>query len=553
MSLQFDWKLLTPEVNKKLKDQLNSTLEVLVFSRKKYARNSSVSTSMSSSLNESVRDEENNLVMNQEEEGSSSSMLRSNRNGLEISPTQSLSYLIIDSLDLGTTAPNIQIKDIQQAPDEKSFMQRAKYYENKIYGRLYPAQKQRTAQDHRPNVDLSKTYSTPPSTPTQQNPIITMTATHDDNVSVSSVATSGFLMPSPGFLTSLNRKNLLGPGHPMHSPLAYNSLMMASGHYYYPSPISATMSDVFSQTTMDNTSTRFSPGTNNLSSLRKAPQKTHICSIGTVYKLATNENKPRRDLIAQTKRRASWWKERLQNLENKRDVNNFIPPVQILNNGSDKLSTTPIDLRDENFVKQHLIDPGFLLTGKRNGKGGGVKFTGHFSYSGNASIKIVSEVRINMPIPGFVTIPIEIEISKFVFDGDLTIMYYHNPTSNLKQNSPQDKVLIYFENPVLPSFEADETKLPQFSDQKLMANYIVKSTGEYSPLKEFNVTVRVGSSLSREQLPLPGEDKILEDKTEISNFIKELVHKVVKDLLLYPNVFSHWIDISGQSQATNDK
>ncbi|KAG2387297.1 hypothetical protein C9374_001629 [Naegleria lovaniensis] len=549
MSLQFDWKLLTPEVNKKLKDQLNATLEDLVFSRKKYAQSSSAS-----SLNESVRDEENNLdvmMMNQQEP---SSTLKSNRNGLEISPTQSLSYLIIDSLDLGTTAPNIQIKDIQQAPDEKSFMQRAKYYENKIYSRLYPAQKQqRTTQDHKPNVDLSKSYSTPPSTPVQQNPLIT--TTHDDNVSVSSVATSGFLMPSPGFLSSIQRKNLLGSssGHPMYSPLAHNTLMVASGHYYYPSPISATMSDVFSQTTIDNTSTRYTPGTTNLSSLRKAPQKTHICSIGTVYKVATNENKQRRDLIAQTKRRASWWKERLQNLENKKDVNNFIPPVQILNNGSDKLSISPIDLNDENFVKQHLLDPGFLLTGKRNGKGGGIKFTGHFSYSGNASIKIVSELRINMPIPGFVTIPIEIEISKFVFDGDLTIMYYHNPSSNLKQNSPQDKVLIYFENPVLPSFEMDETKFPQFSDQKLMANYIVKSSGEYSPLKEFNITVRVGSSLSREQLPLPGEDKILEDKTEISNFIKELVHKVVKDLLLYPNVFSHWIDITKQTQATDGK
>ncbi|EFC41957.1 predicted protein [Naegleria gruberi] len=504
MSLKFDWNALTPELTKSLREQLNSKIEQAIFK---------------SHPNGAEQDDGSATVY--------SSVTRSNINGLEISPNQALSYLIVESLDLGASGPNIQIKDIQQAPDEKLFLQRAKYYENKIYSKLYPANNNQKKPEKVSNVDVSKT----------------MRGNNDDNVSVASIqqsTISSLLVPSPMFMASMQHRKRLGLSSTTtsFSPLAQNSLLMASGNPYYPMSVGGAMSDVYSVTTGIEHVGGKPITSSNLNSLRKAPLKTHLCSIGTIYKVAPKSDlRQKKEQLVQTKRRSAWWKDRVTNMENRREVNNFIPPVQILNNGSDKLALNPVDLKDANLMKEKLFDLGFLLSGKRNGKGG-VKVSCHLSYSGNASIKIASEIRINLPIPGFITIPIEIELTRFIFDGDLTVIFYHNGSSK------ENKVLVYFENPVLPSFDVDEAKVPtQFNDQKLMANYIIKSTGEYSPLKEFNITVKVGASLSRESLPSEGEDKILEDKTEISNFVKELVHKVVKDLLIYPNVFTQEIEI----------
>ena len=494
--LRFDWHQLTPEVAVRVKEELNAALQVKISS-------SSESTEQGETI------------------------IKSNTTGLDISPTQALTYLLIDQLDLGTSAPNIQIKTIQQAPDEVVFMKRARYYESKIYSKLY----QNGTAVHKPtpptthHVDLSKNFGSLPNIEI------------DDSKSVASSTAShmSFMIPSPQFMTPMQQRKFM-PNRSTQAPLAHSTMMMASGLPPYYSM--TTFSDVYSVSTALHSGNKHPNEMNNLNSLKKGPLKTHICSIGTVYKLTNDPDPKKKDQMVQTKRRANWWKERISNMENRRDVNNFIPPVQILNNnGTEKLSPTPFNPADENALKEKLLDPGFLLTGNKHGKGGGVKFSAHFSYSGNATIKIATELRVNMPIPGFITIPLEIELTRFIFDGDITVLFYHNSTSNVKQQG--ERVLFYFENPVLPSFDIEEnnTNMPQFGDQKLMANYIIKSTGEYTPLKEFSITVRVGASLSKESPALPLEDKILEDKTEISNFIKEFVHKVVKDLLVYPNVF----------------
>ncbi|KAL9642322.1 hypothetical protein ABK040_007320 [Willaertia magna] len=491
MSIKFHFELLTQELNHSLKEQLNQII--------KDKLNEQLSSMLSSKS--SPQQQSSNTPNKQQpttlhtttitttipggdnlEQGH---VKKVEENIIEFYPPN-LNYLIIEDLNLGNISPHFEIKEIQYAPNESDFLEKSKYFENKLMKRVY----NNNLNVNNNNISLNGS-----------NNNLLLNNNNLDNSDVLSMISS---------VSSINKFSTLSKRNNQLHPLILRSISLSSN-----------MSDVYSMISeiphhhnnnQHNTTINTSLS---LDTLSKPPLKTHLCSIGTVYKKNKNGK--------ETKRRQDWWKNRLTNLEQnglKKDTNHFISPLPD-NKGLELLNFDNLNI--DNLLN-YLLD------------NNGIKLRIQFSYLGNLNLKLATELSINIPIPKFITVPINIDLNKINIEGDLSILFYNH--------KDKKHVYIYFENSHL---NTNIEKHDRFINEK----EIIKTIKEYSPLKDLEMSIQLGAPLSKDQLPFEGEDKVLEDKNEIANFIKETIHKLVKDLLIYPNVF--FLEIPNNNATENQE
>jgi hypothetical protein len=266
-----------------------------------------------------------------------------------------------------------------------------------------------------------------------------------------------------------------------------------------------------------------------ITSLQKEYLPTHICSYNTLYK----RKKTKDGDIRQSKRRSEWWKQRIHRLtrrehQNRKAGNNnsnssFVITKFDLNELHSNLEIPlpksskkhanqavkdikPIEALKPNDPNENptldSIDLGFLLNAV-SGKEGGVMIKIRFQYNGDAQLNIATELAANFPCPKFLTIPIEISISKIRIDGQMVIIYHYN------DKLVQDKLTIYFEQ---------------------------EGGHRVEPLIDFGFEFKLGAPLAMKHDPNyvhnPNENAIFTDKLNVVEpFVREIVQTLFNQIV----------------------
>jgi hypothetical protein len=243
-----------------------------------------------------------------------------------------------------------------------------------------------------------------------------------------------------------------------------------------------------------------------LSSLEKFLLPTHIASIGTLYKKKKKvqklKNKESEEtwIVVQTKRRSDWWKKRITetkgtNISNVLDTAASIPDELI--QPVKKVSKKDKKIKEEK--KGSDVDLAFIL-------GEGPMITLQITYDGNASLQIETEVLVNIPVPRFITLPIDVTLSHLSIDAKLTVIYRpgkdHEVVAYLEDEGPNQAIL----------------------------------------LKDLILGVEMGAPLIYE--PKSEEDMIYSDREKIETIIKDAVQFFAREHIVYPNVIRHHLDLN---------
>jgi hypothetical protein len=358
-----------------------------------------------------------------------------------------LSHIVVRSLDFGTTPPSIRIVNVCEAPDEEQFETRRK--------KLLDEQKlQRDLENTRETVILPGLLG----------------ATNDFGPS----ATFKRLLQHREDDSDSDRFSVISGGSFMAAALQQQ---LTGTPIIPPSPLSVTSSK------RRITSAPKSPMSETpLVSLEKPLLPTHICSIGTVYK----KKKELDGRTTQTKRRAEWWKSRIENVHETSITHALNTAVNI----PDKYLKPPT-----NAKKPVLADLPYVL-------GDGVMLTVHIAYSGNAHIQIETEVLVNLPVPMFITFPIDVTLKHLHIDAKLSIIYRTSSSEVVAYCEPEG------DGPVL--------------------------------LKDLVMEIEMGSPL----FYTPKEnDKMYTDRGKIETLIKDAVQFFAKEHVVYPNVIKHTVKL----------
>lgn len=122
----------------------------------------------------------------------------------------------------------------------------------------------------------------------------------------------------------------------------------------------------------------------------------------------------------------------------------------------------------------------------------GIKIKTYLCYNGNASIDVEFELTVNVPTPGFVSMPMSFTVTHLHIEGELVIIYQ------------DDAVRVYFERP---------------------------KRRPYSPLKDFELTVKMGNEQQE-------GGKSLVDKSVVGEFVKSQIQSVLEKYIVFPHVFT---------------
>ncbi|KAL0481689.1 mitochondrial distribution and morphology protein [Acrasis kona] len=269
-----------------------------------------------------------------------------------------------------------------------------------------------------------------------------------------------------------------------------------------------------------------------LSSLEKPISATKLCSVGTIFKkklVRKEENADDSDdsddddswKVVQTKRREDWWKDRCSKTKRGDDLEHNAKQdekqdkkrkkkekKEIKTKSKEGKTLTEAEIEEikakhaqeekEEQAKKMTDLLGYIL-------GDGVKITMKVMYDGNASLQLSTEVLVNVPVPRFLTLPINVTISHLSIDGDFTVIY--------RPNSKHEAVA-YFE----PSNSPGEL----FSDSK-------------GPIKDLSMNVLIGAPLVYDN-KFPGENVVYNDRGKIEGLVTDLIQYFAKEQIVYPNV-----------------